>query len=111
MNMSEPAKKSNVVLILIIVAAVAVILMLTVVGLGVMGYLSMKQYTTDTKKVEGKVTAGQIARGLIRCAEEENILSGKSGELPASSPAVTASVPRGAMAAKWRSQFRSASAK
>jgi len=98
--MNQPPRKSNTLLLIVIILAVIGVLgvVMVVVFVGV-GFYGLQKYTTDSKKAEGQMTVGVLARGLSTCMEREELsATGEMNtpkELPPSSPAVPASVPKG----------------
>src|SRR5262245_52282902 len=96
----SPKKSNTLLIIVIVVAVVGVVGIVMVVALvaGV-GLFARERYLMDAKKSEGKATVGTIARGIVYCMDREE--SSEMGEakapkeLPPSSPAVPASVPKG----------------
>jgi type II secretory pathway pseudopilin PulG len=86
---SGAPKKSgmSVLMIIIIVVVIGIFVVVGIVGvMAALGIYGTRRYVGEAKKAEGKMEVARLARGMASCAEAD------AGTLPASSPAVPATL-------------------
>jgi type IV pilus assembly protein PilA len=86
------AKKSNTLVIVLVIAGIAIFAIVAIVGvLAALGIFGVRKYLSQAKSAEGRAQVHALARGIVACAEQNRDL-GKTELLPATAPAVPATL-------------------